>query len=358
MTKSIIKNAKIKGISIVVGENKKCIDDEPSYYNGDKTQLERLKKTIGFGTRYWTNNETTTCDLCEQASKNLLKKLAIPVRSIDAIISATQTPDYYMPGNAHVLHKKLGLSKDTIALDLELGCSGFMYGLWLSFMMLNSGLKRILLVTGDTLSKVANKKDRTEAPLFGDAGSACIIDFDQDAKESYFILKSDGNGVDSMYQPAGAYRTQSSEETRVEKADKDGNIRTDENIYMNGFDIFNFTLTEQPKLLNEILEFSNKTKDEIDYFVLHQANVYIVETIIKKAKIEMEKAPSNVFSKYGNQNSASIPGAICEALSDCFANTKKQVVLQGFGIGLSWGACKLEFDNVVCLKPDVYKKEI
>lgn len=357
MTKSVIKNAKIKGISIVVGEDTKCIDDEPLYYNNDKTQLERLKNTIGFDTRYWVNDETTTCDLCEQASKKLLKELAIPVESIDAIISATQTPDYYMPGNAHILHKKLGLNKDTIALDLELGCSGFIYGLWLSFMMLNSGLKRVLLVTGDTLSKVANKKDRTEAPLFGDAGSAAIIDFDENAKESYFILRSDGNGVESMYQPAGAYRTPSCEETRAEKSDKEGNIRSAENIYMNGFDIFNFTLTEQPKLLEEILEFSNKTKDEIDYFVLHQANVYIVETIIKKAKIEMEKAPSNIFSKYGNQNAASIPCAICESLSDILVNAKKRIVLQGFGIGLSWGACQLEFDNVVCLKPEIYKKE-
>ncbi len=358
MAKSILNNAKIKGVSIVVGENKRQIDDEPLYYNNDKIQLERLKKTIGFDYRYWSDPETTTCDLCEKACISLFKKLSISIDSIDAIISVTQTPDYYMPGNAHVLHKKLNLNKTTIAIDIEMGCSGYVYGLWLSFMMLNSGLKRILLVAGDTLSKSANIKDRTEAPLFGDAGSATIIDFDEKAKESFFILKSDGEGVEKMYQPAGAYRNPSTEETRQEKPDKDGNIRSDENIYMNGFDIFNFTLTEQPKILDEILEFSNKKKEEIDYFLMHQANVYIVETIIKKAKINLEKAPSKLFAQFGNQNSASIPGVICGALSESFKQIKKQVVLQGFGIGLSWGACQMEFDNVVCLKPEVYKKEV
>ena len=209
-------------------------------------------------------------------------------------------------------------------------------------MMINSGLKRVLLLTGDTLSKSANKKDRTEAPLFGDSGSATVIEYDENAGDSYFMLKSDGNGIESMLQPAGAYRTPSTDETRKEIADKNGNIRSQENIYMNGFEIFNFTLSEQP------------TKEDIDYFVLHQANVYIVETILKKAKIPLEKAPSKIFAKYGNQNSASIPSAICEDLRDKFNDRAKKVLMQGFGIGLSWGACVLDMKDTVCLQPEIY----
>ncbi|MBO5738835.1 ketoacyl-ACP synthase III [bacterium] len=357
MSNSIIKNMKIAGISVVLGENKKNFINEPEYYNNDEKQLAKLKKMIGFDTRYWANPQTTTADLCQEATKKLIKEMNINISNIDAIISVTQTPDYYMPGNAHVIHRNLGFEKDTLAMDLEFGCSGYIYGLWTAGMMLNSGLKRILLLAGDTLSKVANKKDRTEAPLFGDTGSATIIEFDEKAKESYFILKSNGVGIENMLQPAGAYRNPSTEETRKEVADAEGNIRTQENIYMNGFEIFNFTLTEQPKLLNEILKFADKTKEEIDYFILHQANVYIVETILKKAGIPFEKAPSRIFEKYGNQNSASIPSAICSDLSECFKDKDKQALLQGFGIGLSWGACITNLNNTICIKPETFKGE-
>lgn len=355
MANTILKNVKIKGVAIVVGENQHIFDNEPEYYNHDQTQLGKLKKMIGFDTRYVANSTTTTLDLCEAAAKRLISALNIDILSIDAIISATQTPDYYMPGNAHIIHRNLGCRKDTIAYDIELGCSGYIYGLWTAGLMINAGLKRVLLVTGDTLSRCANAKDRTEAPLFGDAGSATIIDFDEKVSETFFILKSDGNGVENMLQPAGAYRTPSTDETRRDVEDDSGNVRNQENIYMNGFEIFNFTLTEQPKLLKEILEFSNLTKDEIDYFVLHQANVYIVETILKKAKIPFEKAPTKIFARYGNQNSASIPSAICADLSNKFCNGSKKILMQGFGIGLSWGACVTEFDdNILCLKPCVY----
>lgn len=354
MAKSIIKNMSIKGISIVLGENKHLFSDDKEYYNNDPAQLKKLKKMIGFDTRYWTNENTTTADLCEQAARDLIKKLNIELESIDAIISVTQTPDYYMPGNAHVVHRNLGFPKTTLAFDMEFGCSGYIYGLWTAGMMINNGLKRVLLLTGDTLSKSANKKDRTEAPLFGDSGSATLVEFNNQAKDSYFILKSDGKGINSMLQPAGAYRVRSSEETRKDITDNDGNTRNQENIYMNGFEIFNFTLTEQPRLLNEIIEFSGNTKEDIDYFVLHQANVYIVETILNKSNIPLEKAPSKVFAKYGNQNSASIPSAICSDLRDKFTNEKKKVLMQGFGIGLSWGACVTDLENTICLEPQVY----
>ena len=216
MAKSIFKNVSIKGVSIVLGEEKKVFANEPEYYNNDEEQLAKLKKMIGFDTRYWSKSETTTADLCRQAAKNLLEKLNIDKNTVDAIISVTQTPDYYMPGNAHVVHRDLGFPKETAAFDMEFGCSGYVYGLWTAFMMINSGLKRVLLLTGDTLSKSANKKDRTEAPLFGDSGSATVIEYDENAGDSYFMLKSDGNGIESMLQPAGAYRTPSTDETRKE----------------------------------------------------------------------------------------------------------------------------------------------
>ncbi len=355
MANFILKNTKILGTSMVLGENEKIIDEQPEYYNHDEALLQRLKTMIGLHTRYVANEGTTTCDLCEQASLKLCHALDIPLASIEAVISVTQTPDYTLPGNAHVLHAKLQLPKTTLALDVGMGCSGFVYGLWLASMMVASGLKRVLLVAGDTLSKLAHTQDRTTAPLFGDAGTATIIDFSSTAAPMHFMLQSDGSQLESMYVPAGGSRTPSTEQTRIALPTEDGSVRSQENLFMDGFGIFKFTMTEQPLLLQNILAFAGKSKENVDYFILHQANKYIVETITQKSGIAASKVPSDTFSRFGNLNSASIVGVLCGTLSEELADRKVQAVLQGFGTGLSWGACQLELDNILCLKPERYK---
>ena len=355
MISKVFTNIQLVGSAITLGENKHVIDDEPWYYNDDAVLLKRLKNTVAFGSRYTANETTTTCDLCIDAAKRLMNKMKLKPDDFGAVVSVTQTPDYRMPGNAHVVHGKMGFPKDCIALDLELGCSGFIYGLWQAFMIILCGADRVLLLTGDSFSKCVNPKDRTEAPLFCDAGAATIIEKTDQENPTYFVLKSDGTGLKSMYQPAGGYRTPSSDITRKENTDKHGNSRTDEELYMDGFEMFNFTLTEQPHLLSDILKETKKSKDEIDYFIFHQANKYIVDTIAKAAGLDSEKVPV-VFPDYGNQNSASIPGAICAALSDKLEG-KKNLVMQGFGIGLSWGACQLTTNSPTILKPTIYKGE-
>ncbi len=357
MARFILNNIRLAGCSLVLGQDEHTIDDEPEYYNHDPAQLEKLKKMIGFGTRFTAQEGTTTCDLCEQAARDLLTAMGLAAADIGAIISVTQTPDYPMPGNAHVLHGRLGLPKETPALDVAMGCSGFVYGLWLAGMMASSGAGRVLLVAGDTLSRTANKHDRTTAPLFGDAGSAAIIEASPNAGDMHFILCADGTQVEKMYVPAGGGRTPSTPATRQETAFDDSGMRSQEDLFMDGFGIFTFTMTEQPPLLKAILEFSHKTEEDIDYFILHQANKYIVETITKKAGIPAAKAPADIFSRFGNQNSASIPGVLCGALADAVTEAKLEVVLQGFGIGLSWGACQLALDHPICLPPVRYKGE-
>lgn len=348
-------HAVLKGVAVTLGETEHAFENEPVYYNHNEVLCRRLQKTIGFGRRRQARPETTTCDLCTDAAGRLFRALDISPESIDAVISVTQTPDYRLPGNAHVLHERLGLPKTAAAVDVEMGCSGFIYGLWLSYMMVSSGMGRVLLLTGDTLSKLIHPKDRTEAPLFGDAGAATLIERSETPSPSAFLLKSNGKGVPFLLQPAGGHRCPSSEETRREKEDRDGSIRTDENIYMNGLEIFNFTLTEQPQMLSELFEKTGKTPDGTDYFVFHQANSYIVQNLAKSAGLPMEKVPV-VFPEYGNQNSASIPGTLCGALSGKLEG-RKRLLFQGFGIGLSWGACLLETESVTVLEPCVYAKE-
>ena len=356
MAQCILENIRLAGCSLVLGEEVHAIENEPHHYGHDQAQLARLQKMIGFGTRYTASAGTTTCDLCGQAATSLLHALGLTPADIGAIISVTQTPDYRMPGNAHVLHARLGLGKEALALDVEMGCSGFVYGLWLAGMVAAGGAKRVLLVAGDTLSKQANPQDRTLAPLFGDAGSAAIVEYAPGAPKMHFILRADGSQLHTMYVPAGGSRTPSTPQTRKAITGEDGNARSLEDIVMDGFGIFKFTMTEQPLLLHNILEFSGKTQADIDYFLLHQANRYIVETITQKAGIPAAKVPSDLFPRFGNQNSASIPGVLCGALAEALQGKTVQAVMQGFGIGLSWGACQLELDNMVCLPPQVFAR--
>ncbi len=346
-------NVKISGLSAVVGDKEIAIDDEAAYYP-DSEALQRLKKTIGFNKRRVAGSRVTTADMCRQAAQKLLSALNLAPADFDAVISVTQTPDYYMPGNAHVIHRDLGFSQDCIAYDLEFGCSGFINGLFMAYMMAGQGFKRVLLLTGDTLSKIINIKNRADAPIFGDAGSAVVVEAVQEISPSYFCLRSDGKGLDMMIKRAGAYRMPSSSVTAQEQIDAKGNISSLENFYMNGFEVFNFTMTEQPALLRRILEFSGKTPESIDYFIMHQANKYIVETIAKKSGISLQKTPCRTFSDFGNQSSASIPVTICHELADDISANMRNVLLQGFGIGLSWGACQIQLNKPVILKPEIY----
>ncbi|MBN2339279.1 MAG: ketoacyl-ACP synthase III, partial [Acidobacteria bacterium] len=216
------------------------------------------------------------------------------------------------------------------------------------------GFGRVLVLTGDTLSRIIDVRNRADAPVFGDAGCATVVERCEEERPSWFRLYSDGGGLEIMWQQAGAYRHPSSEETRREMVDEKGNVRRLEDFCMKGFEVFNFTLTEQPGLLREILEVSGCASAEVDYFVFHQANRYIIETIAKKAGIPLAKAPRRTFSEFGNQSSASIPFTICNELSETLGGKGARVVLQGYGIGLSWGACLLDLERVTVLKPRVY----
>ena len=352
--KLIVTQASLAGCAITLGEDERRIEEEPEYWAHDEKQLERLRRLIGLGTRYTARKSTTTCDLCESASRSLMRAMGLQAKDIGALVSVTQTPDYRMPGNAHVLHDRLGFSMDSPALDLELGCSGFVFGLWNAASLASSGGRPVLLVTGDTLSRQANKSDPGTRPLFGDAGAAALIMPGDDKDIMRFILHSDGSRLRSMYIPAGGARLPSGPETRLEREAEDGGIRSDDDLYMDGFAVFAFTMTEQPRLLRDILAYSGKSLEEVDYFVLHQANRYIVETITRKAGIPPSKAPSGIFSRYGNQNSASIPGVFCGALADSLKKGSFETVLQGYGTGLSWGACQLRLDDMICLLPVPY----
>ncbi len=346
---SHIKGVRISGLASVVPSGVRTIEDDASLFGNDPARIKRLKKDIGINKRHVTMKEECTSDLCEHAAKFLLSELAYNPSTIDCLIIVTQTPDYFQPATSCVLHGRLGLSENCAAFDVNLGCSGYIYGLWLASVIISAGnCKRVMLLAGDTISRCVSPLDRAVAPLFGDAGSATIIENGSDEDTITFALHSDGMGYKHLIIPAGAFRKRPSAETSKITEQENGNARSEEHLYMDGAEIFNFSIREVPQLVEEVINASDWRKEDVDYFIFHQANKFIIQNISRRLNIPIEKSPYDVFEKYGNQSSASIPVTISENLSSAIRDKPLKVVLAGFGTGLSWAACALSLGPVEC----------
>ncbi|ANV98005.1 hypothetical protein BBW65_03960 [Helicobacter enhydrae] len=343
--KTIFHSGAIQSIACCIPSNAVKLEDQAQqFYNGDIKKAQRIKKSIGLDTRYIADNQTTTLDLCFQASKTLLKTSNAP---IDVLIFVTQTPDFSQPNNAHLLHGKLNLSQNCACFDLNQGCSGYVYGLFLAFMLLSSGAENILLCVGDTMSKVLHPNDSNTTPIFGDAGSATLIS-NTNAK-SYFTLHSDGAGWENIIVPNSGFR----KNPYLSK-----NYQYPSFLCMDGAEVFNFSIEKEPKAIEEILQFSQNKIEDIDYIFFHQANAYIISNIARRLELDVSKAPSECVGKYGNTSSASIPLAICDLLSQK-REKNLRVILSGFGVGLSWATALIHLDkHTQIFHPIFYNKEL
>ena len=315
---------------------------------------EIVDKT-GIEERRFADENTCSSDLCFAAAEKLFEDNAINREEIDLLVFISQTPDYRMPATSVILQHRLGLPNTTIAFDITLGCSAWMYGLSVVYgLMVNNGLRKALLLDGETRSKVYSPRDRRSAFLFGDGGVACLIERDPKFGKSTFSLNSDGSRADLIMIPAGGYRHMSSAETVVEKViDEFGNMRSDEQGYMRGGDVFNFVIREVPRDIKNTLALCEKTIDDFDYIVFHQANNFINTYIAKKIKCDFSKIPSTI-GKFGNTSSVSVPLTIVSELKGKLGG-KKEVLLSAFGVGLTWGTAIVPF--VDCQISDIVEVE-
>jgi 3-oxoacyl-[acyl-carrier-protein] synthase-3 len=261
----------------------------------------------------------------------------------------TQSPDYFLPSTACVAHKRLGLADSCAAFDVGLGCSGYPYGLWLAGMMLNNGgFRRVLLLHGETPSRFADRSDRAVSLLFGDAGSATALETpDASASTEWsFGLHTDGAGYGSMIVEAGGFRN------RFSDNDKNYFVR------MNGAEIFNFTIKRLPELIQETLTGSGKHADEIDYFIFHQSNRYIINYLVNKLKIPGNKVPMTL-GDYGNTGGPSLPLTITEGGLQRPPERPLTLMLLAYGVGLSWSSAIINLDPGVMLRHEelAVKKE-
>ena len=356
MSKISFENIAVTAMATTVGNNIIELEKEKERFGFDDDSFARLQRSIGLKTRYVVDDGVCTSDLCVQSAEDIFANTDIQKEDIEALLFVTQSPDYKAPSTAIIMQDRLGLPKSCGAFDINLGCSGFVYGLFTAFSYVNSGMKKVLLCVGDVNNYFSGERDKIFTPLMGDAGSAIVIE-KKDAPKSFFSLYSDGSGYKHLIIPAGGARTPTTPDTLVPCEREDGGIRRDEDLFMDGKEVFNFAIKTVPPLISEILEFAGCESDTIDYFVLHQANPYILKTIASRLKVGAEKVPLETGKIYGNQNAASIPGTINGFLSEEFSTKTLTIAVAGFGIGLSWGGAVLQTANIYAPKTLIYKKD-
>jgi 3-oxoacyl-[acyl-carrier-protein] synthase-3 len=308
-----------------------------------KENVQAIVDSTGIRERYVSAEEQTASDLCYVAAKTLMENKNIDPQTIGVLIFISPSPDYIMPASAFVLQKRLGLSLDCIAYDINLVCSSFIVGMQTMCSVLQgSSAKKGLLLIGDTNNKMMSPLDKSVL-LFGNAGTAILVAKEQSEYPMRFGLKSDGNRFKSLIFPGGGFRDRNASRESVLWGDN--NYRSDCNAYMSGTDVFNFTLRDVPEIFKE---FSEYFSDEGDYdcLLLHQANGFIIKHIAKKLKISLDKVPLSL-DRYGNTGGVSIPLTMC----DRFGGKEKKTIhalASAFGVGLSWGvmSLRLNTDNI------------
>ncbi|MBI2824137.1 MAG: ketoacyl-ACP synthase III [Planctomycetia bacterium] len=347
MAASSVKGVRIAGVASAVPETVLTLEDDAKVFG--RMEIERISQNIGVKRRHVVREGTCTSDLCFAAAARLLDELPWPRDSVDAIIFVSQTADYFMPATACVLQDRLRLARHCAAFDVNQGCAGYVYGLWIGSQLVRGGCRRLLLLAGDTTSRLVSPRDRTVASLFGDAGTATALEVDEEAPAMHFELGTDGSGRKCLMVPAGAFRQPHTAQSSQRTEREGGNIRGDEDLVMDGGEVFTFALREVPRLVQTILSAAGCGTADIDAFVFHQANHFMLNHLAKRLKLPQEKVAVGL-TDYGNTSSASIPLAITTELREALSTQGRRLLLAGFGAGFSWAASVLSC-GPACVPP-------
>lgn len=310
--------------------------------------VAKIENKTGISRRHIAASDECSSDLAVAAAEKLFASGAIERSNVDAILLCTQSPDYFLPTTACLLQHRLGLPTTSFAVDFNQGCSGFIYGLGLAKGLIETGqAKRVLLLTAETYSKFLHREDRSVRTIFGDAAAATLIEACDEDQPCIgpFVWGTDGSGAENLMVPAGGMRLPRSEETAVVVEDDSGNRRSRNHLFMNGSEIFSFTLNAIPTVFEALLSKSRLTQDDVDLFVFHQANKYMLNALRTALNLPVEKFYVNM-SHCGNTVSSTIPIALKHAVSEGRLYPGQTAMLVGFGVGYSWGATLVRWGQV------------
>jgi 3-oxoacyl-[acyl-carrier-protein] synthase-3 len=339
---------RISGMLAILPSNEVMFEDEINNYNFSEAKSLKLKAAMGFKSkRVVAEDSITSFDLVTSGLDYLIDNGLLDKNSIDAILFVSQSPDYIMPPTSNLIHGKYDLDERVFCLDINQGCAGFIIGLQQAFMLLNNeGINKVVLCNADVLSPKVSKFDRNSNPLIGDAASITIIENTPELTTVYGEICMDGKGAMALNIPAGGSRMPINEDTSEMYEDDFGNKRSKNHLVMQGDNVFNFVLTNVPLQIKKILETANESIENIDYFLFHQPNRFMLQKLADKIGVSRDKLPYNVVENFGNSSGVTIPIVTIYNLSDLLETNEINVCFSGFGVGLTWGSLVMKIGNL------------
>jgi len=351
-----IKNVSISSISAIVPQK---IESNHDYSLFSKEEKEKFIKSVGIEERRFVSNaQLTTADISIPLVEQALEKAGWLKDEVDALVFVSQMRDYILPCTATILQHKLGLPTSCLSFDIPLGCSGYVYGLYvLSSMLGERGVKKGILIAGDVCSPMLSYEDKSTYPLFGDASSCTLVEYDKQATPMLFNLESDGSGFESIIMRDGGCRHPFSDTSLISKQFGQGIKHNNIQIHLDGYSIFEFSVTKVVDNIRDLLNAANREINSFDSYILHQANLLIIKSIAKIVRADKSKVRLSLL-KYGNTSSTSIPLTVVDAAAKGEMSGNDKILISGFGVGLSYASAIIEMKNTLILPILEYEDEL
>lgn len=344
----IFKNKKISGILTILPKKVVTFEEEMANYNFSSAKSMKLKLAMGYKEHRVAEKGQCSSDFCMYGLDYLFNNGLLKKEEIDALLFVSQSPDYFMPPTSNVIQGHYGLSHDCICMDINQGCAGFELGLLQAFLLLDQpAVRKVVLMNADVLSPKVSDNDRNSKPLIGDAAAITIVEKCEDENVIHMNVKMDGTGALALNIPAGGFRMPCSPETSVMEMDEAGNMRSKENLVMKGDDVFNFVQREVPPMIEHLFQEANITVDDVDWFMFHQPNKFMLNKLADKLGVPREKMPANIVENFGNASGVTVPTCISYNLGDELVDGKKKLCMAGFGVGLTWSSIYMELGNLM-----------
>lgn len=341
------KKKRITGILTILPKRVVTFEEEMKNYNFPEKKSLRLKKIMGYNTHRIAAEGQCSSDFCIYGLQHLFDHGMLHKDDIDALLFVSQSPDYFMPPTSNLIQGHFNMKHDMICMDINQGCAGFEIGLMQAFMLLEqSSINKVVLLNADVLSSKVSAHDRNSKPLVGDAASITIVEKTSEENEIFFSAKMDGTGAKALMIPAGGFRMPCSEETAIEHEDEAGNFRSLNNLVMQGDDVFNFVQREVPPMIHDLLKQAKLTVEDIDWFMFHQPNKFMLNKLADAIGVPYDKMPSNIVENFGNASGVTVPTCISYNLGEKLEHESYKMCLAGFGVGLTWSSIIMEIGHL------------
>ena len=342
------KNKRISGILTILPKKAVKFEEEMGNYSFSPAKCMKLKLAMGYNEHRIAERGQCSSDFCKYGLQYLFDNGMLAKEEIDALLFVSQSADYYMPPTSNIIHGHFGLKQDCLCMDINQGCAGFELGLIQAFMMLEQpSINKVVLLNADVLSSKVSDQDRNSKPLIGDAAAITIVEKCEADNTVFANIKMDGTGAMVLNIPAGGFRMPSTTNTAVMEQDAAGNFRSKDNLVMQGDEVFNFVQREVPPMIEHLFEQSGVDRNDVDWYMFHQPNKFMLHKLADKLGIPHDKMPANIVENFGNASGVTVPTCICYNLGDQLVKGKMRLCLAGFGVGLTWSSIMMEMGNLM-----------